>query len=656
VRGHEGRLWWWWWPVSAAVAIACAFLALAAADAQRDGRDDQAAREGSDAVAAAAVDLAGRAASTLERLDLEGGSIAALPVLAERGAPAGATAVAVVEARDGAAELVVATGAIDPSVLAAREVAVAVGTARDDGLATLAAPVPDGGAVVLAVPIYEVGGVPTTELPAASTGQRRAAWTGAVLLQLDVAALLGEADRAARVSDGVVVLAAVGDPLGEETAGLVVPIGARQWLVEVPAGTSGVPAAAVLALVVGAMAAAGVLALTRSVELGARRAGTRADARARQSGTIHRVATVLQQSPDLGDVLPAFAVLLQEELGVDGFALATFRADGHEQEIFASGRAVEAGAVAAVEVDSLEAGATLVLPLRRAERDIARLRLRSSRRLGSLDLESIRSSAELLAAALISAQAFERQEGAMEALRQVDELKNVFLGVASHELRTPVTAIGGFARLLADRWDQLPEDQRRNLASRIEANAAALGVLVQDLLDFSRLERGRFIVDSEEVDLATRLEAVVDRLGPIWGDREVRLAIDDRPTVIGDGDALERVAANLLSNAAKFSPEGSVIVAGIAVEGGEVVLRVDDAGPGVPEEDRDRIYAAFFRGKGDAVVRTRGAGIGLSVVKEIIEQMGGTISVATSPAGGARFEVRLPLERAAPVPEQEVVG
>jgi signal transduction histidine kinase len=601
-------------------------------------------------VAAVAVDVADHAATTLGTLRVQAGSLAMLEAGADPGAPPGASAVGVVAPGAGPSELVVRAGDLDPALAATQEVVAAAGTARDDGRAVLAAPAPapaadgaDGAASVLVVPVYEVDGDRATELPGATTAQRRAAWAGAVLLPLDVATLLGEAD--VRVLDGDQVLGRAGEG-GEadgETAAVTIPVGSRRWVVQIPATSVGTPPLAVVVLVLGATAAALTVLLQLSAQALSRRAAARAEARTRQAGTMRRVAPVLQQSPDLGDVLPAVAVLLEEELHIDGFALSTYGNDGTERELFVSGLAIDRRVRPDDGATELPTGQTLALKLRRAERDVAIIRLRAARRLGSLELESLRASAELLAAALSTAQAHERQEAAMVALREVDDLKNVFLGVASHELRTPVTAIGGFARLLAERWDQLPEDQRRMLAMRIQANAASLGVLVQDLLDFSRLERGRFVVESEPVELATVLEAVVDRLAPVWAGRAIVVDPEARPVVAGDRDALERVVANLLSNAVKFSPEGSEVVASVAVDGPTAVLRVDDAGPGVPEDERAHIYSAFFRGRGDAIVRTRGAGIGLSVVKEVVAQMGGSISVDTSPMGGARFEVRLPL-------------
>lgn len=647
----------WWWPASLATAVAVVALAALAAGAELDARRSAAEQRDGVAVAEAAIGLVDGAAATLRDLRLDASTLALDPAPTELAVPAGASGAAVVSPAGGGAELAVevAAGAMGPEVTGSVEIGVATGRARDDGRAVVAAPVPEAGATVLVVPVYEVDGDRSTELPAATTTERRAAWAGAVLLRLDVEALLDPVVGPVRVLDGDVVVGGDAE-LDDDTASLAVPVGARRWVVDVPASEVGTPPAAIGILLLGLGAAVAVLALRRSAVAVVDRASGRAEARARQASTISRVAPVLQQSTDLGDVLPAIAVLLQEELGVDGFALGAYGSDGALHEVYASGAAVDPAAALDVDATELAAGATLALPLRRADRDVALLRIRSSRHLGSLEVESVRSTAELLAAALISAQAFERQEAAMVALRQVDDLKNVFLGVASHELRTPVTAIGGFARLLAERWDQLPEDQRRNLAGRIEANAASLGVLVQDLLDFSRLERGRFVIDSEEVDLAARLEAVVDRLGPIWGGRDVEVDVTARPVVAGDGDALERVAANLLSNAAKFSPEGVAIRASISVDGDDAVLRVDDAGPGVPEEERAHIYAAFFRGSGDAVVRTRGAGIGLSVVKEVVEQMGGSISVGDSPAGGARFEVRLPRQQPRAALTEEVVG
>lgn len=646
--GEERR--WWWRPLSAALAVGILGIAgLAAVADVEQGRAD-AARDDGLAASGAAVELAAAASSALRTLRIDGAAIGLTPALADHRVPEGATAVGVAVVRGRGEQLELAGGGLDPAVAAAPEVSVAAGTARDTGRSVVAAPTRPAGAVVFVLPVYDLGDRRATELPGGTTAQRREAAWGFVLLQLDVDALLAPLGRTARVSDGSVVLGETAAGVGDDRAGLAVPIGTRRWLVEVPARTVGIPLDAVLALLAGAAGALGVVALHRSTSNTSRRAADRARARSHQAETLRRVAPVVQQSQDLGDVLPAVAVLLQEDLGVDGFDLAAHGPDGVAQEVFASGRPVDLAVPPTAEVVALPPGDTLAVALRRADREVAVLRVRASRGLDPLEVESVRAAAELLAAALSTSQAFERQEAAMVALREVDELKNVFLGVASHELRTPVTAIGGFARLLHERWDQLPEDQRRNLASRIEANAASLGVLVQDLLDFSRLERGRFVVGSESVDLAARLEAVVDRLGPIWGDGRVDVSITDRPVVLGDGDAIERVAANLLSNAAKFSPDGSPIGASLSVDGGDAVLVVDDAGPGVPEEERAHIYSAFFRGAGDAVVRTRGAGIGLSVVKEVVDQMGGAISVGSSPAGGARFEVRLPLEARSPEP------
>ena len=121
---------------------------------------------------------------------------------------------------------------------------------------------------------------------------------------------------------------------------------------------------------------------------------------------------------------------------------------------------------------------------------------------------------------------------------------------------------------------------------------------------------------------------------------------------------MDRIITNLVSNAVKFSPDGSTVGVTIENRDGRVRVLVDDAGPGVPEDEQERIFVRFYRGSGDAVVRTRGVGIGLSVVQDFVVQMGGTIEVETSPAGGARFVIEVDAvdERAAAQEERDVAS
>jgi signal transduction histidine kinase len=244
----------------------------------------------------------------------------------------------------------------------------------------------------------------------------------------------------------------------------------------------------------------------------------------------------------------------------------------------------------------------------------------------------------------VNAQLYASQQEALARLRELDGLKTVFLGTASHELRTPATAIAGFAGLLTSSWDRFSEEQRVDFVGRIAANARSLSTVVQDLLDFSLLDRGTLSVSLQPLDVGEVVSGVVDRLGPAFTEHEVEASIEPTPPVAADRGGLERVTTNLLTNAVKFSPPDTTIrVAVHRGDDGDVVIEVCDQGPGVPAEERERVFTRFYRGSGDAVLQTRGVGIGLSVVSEFVARMRGSVSVDDAPGGGARFTVRLPV-------------
>jgi signal transduction histidine kinase len=270
------------------------------------------------------------------------------------------------------------------------------------------------------------------------------------------------------------------------------------------------------------------------------------------------------------------------------------------------------------------------------------LDLVAGRDLHEEELRSLRVLTELVTAAVVNANLFAAQQDAVRRLRDLDALKTVFLSTASHELRTPATAIGGFASLLEQRWEAFPEDRRREMVQRIAANARSLGAVVEDLLDFSLLDRREQPLPVTPTDLGPLVRGVVDRLSPLFGDHRIEVRVGTTPPLVGEQNALERVVTNLLTNAAKFSPTGTTISVAEEQAAGGGRLTVCDQGPGVPEADRTRIFTRFYRGSGQAVVQTRGVGIGLSVVMELVERLGGTIEVDDAPGGGARFAIWLP--------------
>ncbi|MBA2282850.1 MAG: HAMP domain-containing histidine kinase [Acidimicrobiia bacterium] len=256
--------------------------------------------------------------------------------------------------------------------------------------------------------------------------------------------------------------------------------------------------------------------------------------------------------------------------------------------------------------------------------DVARLRRRLARE------HRIRLEAEEIA------------EKTITRLYDADQLKNVFLATISHELRTPLTSIVGFTSLLLEAADQIDDEQRHDMLQRIDRNAHVLISLIEDLLQFSTLEQQNGALDPEAISLRPLALAVVGQLGPTLDQQTIDVAIPDGIVVLADEQGLVRVLTNLLTNASRYAPAGTVVTLGARLDEGRCVLTVDDEGPGVPEDERALVFERFFRGRGDWVTKTHGTGIGLAVVQRLVDAMGGEIEVADAPGGGARFTVTLP--------------
>jgi PAS domain S-box-containing protein len=235
--------------------------------------------------------------------------------------------------------------------------------------------------------------------------------------------------------------------------------------------------------------------------------------------------------------------------------------------------------------------------------------------------------------------ALELEREAGDRLRALDDMKNTFLHAVSHELRTPLSAVLGFALTLERSDLDLPEDEARDIAGRIAANARKLERLLSDLLDLDRLDRGIVEPKLHQVDLAELVRGVV-RESDLAGRRAVEL--DTEPVVVGlDAAKVERIVENLLANAIRHTPSGShVWVLVRAVAGGAEVC-VEDDGPGVPEELRESVFDAFVRGP-DAPIHSPGVGVGLSLVGRFAMLHGGRAWVDERRGGGAAFHVFLP--------------
>jgi signal transduction histidine kinase len=226
------------------------------------------------------------------------------------------------------------------------------------------------------------------------------------------------------------------------------------------------------------------------------------------------------------------------------------------------------------------------------------------------------------------------------ALRQAQRLREAFISVLSHELRTPITTIYGGTRVLAR--PGLAEQTRREVSEDITAEAERLHRLVEDLLVLTRAERGRIEIGGDPVLLQHLLPGVVRSEAARWPDNrfEVDLA-PSMPTVSGEETYVEQVVRNLVGNAAKYSSPASLIEIRTEVLEEEVQVRILDEGPGFAAEERPRLFELFYRSPTTSATSS-GAGIGLFVCRALVEAMGGRIWAHPRPAGGAEFGFALP--------------
>jgi hypothetical protein len=241
-----------------------------------------------------------------------------------------------------------------------------------------------------------------------------------------------------------------------------------------------------------------------------------------------------------------------------------------------------------------------------------------------------------------------REEALAAAIRQADAARaarDAFLATISHEIRTPMNGVIGTADLLLE--TPLTESQRA-LVQTITASGDALLAIVNDVLDHSRLDSGRFTVAQDPFDPKACLQGAVDLLRPLAEAKGLALTIrwpeGALPLLVGDPGRLRQIVLNLAGNAIKFTEEGSVTVE--VVHGGvprALVVAVQDTGVGIPEASLERIFQRFAQADETVAGRFGGAGLGLSISRRLAEAMGGTLVAASTPGVGSVFTLRLPL-------------
>jgi signal transduction histidine kinase len=222
--------------------------------------------------------------------------------------------------------------------------------------------------------------------------------------------------------------------------------------------------------------------------------------------------------------------------------------------------------------------------------------------------------------------------------RRLQQVRSEIVSIVSHDLRTPLAVVVGYLDLLRR---PMSEEDRLKALDAAKRSAGRMADILEDLLSATRAEELLAPASLVPVPLAALAEDVVSSMAPTHTDREFAVAAECRPVVMGDEGRLRQALVNLVTNAFKYSPDGSPVSVNVTCGADRAQLAVEDAGTGVAEGDRLRIFERFARLEGDREHQA-GAGLGLYIVRIVSENHGGHVSVEESSLGGARFVIDLP--------------
>jgi two-component system OmpR family sensor kinase len=223
-----------------------------------------------------------------------------------------------------------------------------------------------------------------------------------------------------------------------------------------------------------------------------------------------------------------------------------------------------------------------------------------------------------------------------------------FVANVSHELKTPLTSVQGFAQAILDGTAELPE-ARQQAAEVIFNESGRMHRLVLDLLDLARLDAGTADMKMSALDVTALLNAIAEKFAPLAAHADVKIAVQaaDLTAMTGDGDRLAQVFTNLVDNALKFTPAGGEVILAARQDGAEAEIEVRDTGQGITPEALPHVFDRFYQADASRSRRERqGAGLGLAIAQEIVAAHGGKISVRSQLGRGTAFTVRLPLAQA----------
>jgi signal transduction histidine kinase len=290
----------------------------------------------------------------------------------------------------------------------------------------------------------------------------------------------------------------------------------------------------------------------------------------------------------------------------------------------------------------------MYLPLLRERRPVGILYLRAAeeRSFSKETLQFVERLASNVAIAVENVRLY-------EALQETNQTKSEFVSLVSHELRTPMTSIRGYSEMLSKGIVGELNPRQQQFVEVILRNVGRMRVLVNDLLDLSRIEAGRLRLEPEAVSLEEAVEGAYETLGDQLQEKKQRFVAElpeQLPKVFADPDRLTQILINLMSNAVKYTPEGGRVVVrseATAVEQGMIHCAVRDTGVGISQEDQKQLFTKFFRSEDPEVREQPGTGLGLAITKSLVELHGGDIWVRSRKGRGTTVAFTLPVANGA---------
>ncbi len=286
----------------------------------------------------------------------------------------------------------------------------------------------------------------------------------------------------------------------------------------------------------------------------------------------------------------------------------------------------------------------LALTLRVDEREVARVLVQGAQ--GDFTGESrerLRLLEEMAGQTLHNALLLQRVRTLAQHAEQASKAKSEFLATMSHEIRTPLHGVLGMVELL---HETETEPGQQDILDTLRQSGLQLQRIIDDVLDISRIEAGRMSLNPQPFDLAAMLEQVVDLHAPNAArkglDLRLRMASDLPLSATGDSDRISQVLGNLLSNAVKFTEHGGIELSAAVGDDGQLVLVVSDSGPGISDQDRERLFEPFTQLDASITRSYSGSGLGLAICRRLVDAMDGRLDLIDACHGGSRFRVRLP--------------